>query len=101
MTVMSQIPAMQPNPDGPDWVREVPDTVVRVPDLDKEVGDGTSTERRQTKPRPVYEVSKRIFDIAFVVALSPLWLPIYAFIALMILVTDGRPIHFRDQRVPE
>ncbi len=90
---------MQPDPDDPDWVLEVPDTVVRVPDLEREVRDGAWSEPRQTKPRPLYEVSKRIFDIAFVVALSPLWLPIYAFIALTILVTDGRPLHFRDKRV--
>lgn len=94
---MSQTPAMQPNPDDARWVHEVPDTVVEVPDLDIDVRQ--APPGRHPNRLGLYEVSKRIFDIAVVVALSPIWLPIYGVIALAILAVDGRPIHFRDARV--
>jgi undecaprenyl-phosphate galactose phosphotransferase len=89
---------MQPNPDDPRWVLEVPEPVVTVPDLDVEVHQAPPPGGRPNGSR-VYEASKRIFDLAVVVALSPIWLPIYGVIALAILAIDGRPIHFKDPRV--
>ena len=41
---------------------------------------------------------KRTLDIALVLLLSPLWLPLYAVAALCILVLDGRPIHYSTTR---
>ena len=97
---MAYPPAMQSEPDEPTWVLAAPNTVVTVPDLDAEArGGGPPSRRHRGKPRRLYEVLKRIFDVSVVVASSPLWLPIYGLIALAILVTDGRPIHFRDRRV--
>lgn len=43
-------------------------------------------------------LGKRIVDCLIVVALSPLWLPVYVLIAALILVTEGRPIHYRARR---
>jgi exopolysaccharide production protein ExoY len=42
---------------------------------------------------------KRLFDIALVVIAAPLWLPLYALIALVMLISQGRPIHYRQDRV--
>jgi exopolysaccharide production protein ExoY len=48
---------------------------------------------------PWYLVSKRALDLFLVGALAPLWLPLYALIAVAILIFDGPPIHYRDHRV--
>ena len=100
---MTYPPAMQPNRDEPAWLIEVPDTVVRVPDLEVDVRDGAPSRSQLREPEQVairlYQASKRIFDVVVVVALSPIWLPIYTLIALAILAVDGRPIHFKDPRV--
>jgi exopolysaccharide production protein ExoY len=42
---------------------------------------------------------KRLFDIALVVVAAPLWLPLYALVALALLISQGRPIHYRQDRV--
>ena len=41
---------------------------------------------------------KRLFDIVFVLAFAWLWLPILAFTALVVILVDGRPIFFLQQR---
>ena len=41
---------------------------------------------------------KRLFDILFVILMAWLWLPILAFTALVVLLVDGRPIFFLQQR---
>ena len=41
---------------------------------------------------------KRLFDIVFVVLMVWLWLPILAVTALVVLLVDGRPIFFLQQR---
>jgi exopolysaccharide production protein ExoY len=42
---------------------------------------------------------KRLFDVVLVVVTAPLWLPLYAVIALLLLMFEGRPIHYRQERV--
>jgi exopolysaccharide production protein ExoY len=42
---------------------------------------------------------KRLLDIALVMITAPLWLPLYAVIALVLLISQGRPIHYRQERV--
>jgi exopolysaccharide production protein ExoY len=42
---------------------------------------------------------KRVLDVALVVAAAPIWLIVYAIVALLILLLDGRPIHHRSARV--
>jgi len=41
---------------------------------------------------------KRIFDTLAVLLSAPLWLPVAAITALLILVFDGRPVLFRQER---
>ncbi len=41
---------------------------------------------------------KRAFDILIVVLTIPLWLPIYAAVAIAVALTDGRPVHFKQER---
>ena len=41
---------------------------------------------------------KRLFDMAFVVLMAWLWLPILALTALVVALVDGRPIFFLQQR---
>ena len=70
---MAYPPAMQSEPDEPTWVLAAPNTVVTVPDLDAEArGGGPPSRRHRGKPRRLYEVLKRIFDVSVVVASSPL-----------------------------
>lgn len=41
---------------------------------------------------------KRGLDLAAVLLTAPLWLPLYALVAVLVLVFLGRPIHFRQVR---
>ena len=41
---------------------------------------------------------KRLLDTLFVVALSPLWLPVFVLTALAVLVCLGSPVFYRDER---
>ena len=41
---------------------------------------------------------KRTFDLAVVIALMPLWLPLYVVIALALLAFQGHPVHYRATR---
>ena len=41
---------------------------------------------------------KRLLDIALVVLFAPLWIPLAAFVALLVLVFLGAPVFFRDVR---
>lgn len=41
---------------------------------------------------------KRAFDLLFTLVMAPLWLPVVALTALVVLVTMGRPIFFRQER---
>lgn len=41
---------------------------------------------------------KRAFDIALVLALAPIWLAAYLAIAVLVLLFDGRPVHFASPR---
>ena len=41
---------------------------------------------------------KRLFDIALVVLFAPLWIPLAALVALLVLVFLGAPVFFRDVR---
>ena len=41
---------------------------------------------------------KRLFDTLFVIALSPLWLPLSLLTAVAVLVLLGRPVFYRDER---
>lgn len=43
-------------------------------------------------------VGKLILDVGIVVALMPLWLPVYLLIAATLLVVQGRPIHHSCRR---
>lgn len=42
---------------------------------------------------------KYILDLAVILLLSPLWITLYAVIALIVLLVDGRPIHYESMRV--
>jgi len=98
---MTYPPAMQPNADpDPSWATAISEEVIIVPDLavDADGGGSPEPEQRAAGGR-LYQVSKRIFDVVVVLVLSPIWIPIYIVIALAILATDGRPIHYKDRRV--
>ena len=41
---------------------------------------------------------KRLFDILLVVVALPLWLPLLGIVALVVLVVEGRPVFFRQER---
>ena len=41
---------------------------------------------------------KRLFDIALVVLFAPLWIPLAALVALLVLAFLGAPVFFRDVR---
>ena len=41
---------------------------------------------------------KRLTDVLLVVATAPLWLPIFAIVALAALVAQGRPLFYVDER---
>ena len=41
---------------------------------------------------------KRLFDILLVVVALPLWLPILGIVALVVLLVEGRPVFFRQER---
>ena len=41
---------------------------------------------------------KRLFDILLVVVALPLWLPLFGIVALVVLVVEGRPVFFRQER---
>ena len=41
---------------------------------------------------------KRLFDIALTLLAMPLWLPIVAITALLVLVFEGRPVFFTQER---
>lgn len=41
---------------------------------------------------------KVLLDLAFLVVAAPLWLPLYLIVAAVLLVAQGRPIHYRQSR---
>ena len=41
---------------------------------------------------------KRLFDILLVVVAVPLWLPLLGIVALVVLLVEGRPVFFRQER---
>ncbi|MCB8933334.1 MAG: sugar transferase [Fimbriimonadaceae bacterium] len=49
--------------------------------------------------RPLFRITKRIFDIVVSLVLLVLLLPLFALVALVIIVTDGTPVTFRQQRI--
>jgi lipopolysaccharide/colanic/teichoic acid biosynthesis glycosyltransferase len=85
------------------------DEVIRIPDLvapDRGVSPLTLGTRLETQPLDthqeagrLYLACKRAFDVFLVVVLSPVWLALYGAIAVAILISDGRPIHYKDRRV--
>jgi exopolysaccharide production protein ExoY len=42
---------------------------------------------------------KRMLDVLLIMLGAPLWLPLYALAALVLLACQGRPIHYRQERV--
>lgn len=42
---------------------------------------------------------KRVLDVLLVVLGAPLWLPLYALAVLVLFASQGRPIHYRQERV--
>lgn len=42
--------------------------------------------------------AKRLFDLAVAVLSAPLWVPLLLFAAAAIVVVDGRPVFFRQER---
>lgn len=85
-------------------------TVSGVPDLrvsprylreaDPRVIDLTPSDARVEEiPAGFYaRYGKRVFDVALVLISLPLWLPLYLVIALLVLVVEGRPVHFAAAR---
>lgn len=51
------------------------------------------------RPRPGYALVKRALDLLFVACSAPLWVPLYGVISMLILIFDGRPIHYMERRV--
>jgi lipopolysaccharide/colanic/teichoic acid biosynthesis glycosyltransferase len=43
-------------------------------------------------------MTKRLFDIAFIAFLAPLWVPLFAMLALFIRMALGKPVFFRQTR---
>lgn len=57
--------------------------------------------RLQSSPAPasLYQrAGKRAFDILVVLALAPLWLPLYCLTAVFLLLFQGRPLYYRAMR---
>lgn len=48
---------------------------------------------------PLFRFTKRLFDFVGSLVLLVLLLPLFALVALVIMVTDGPPVTFRQQRV--
>ena len=55
--------------------------------------------RRVVAGERLYCSTKRVTDVALVLAFAPLWIALYALVVLSILLVDGRPVHYRDRRV--
>lgn len=49
--------------------------------------------------RPLFRVSKRLFDFVVSLVLLVLLLPLFAVVALVIIVSDGAPVTFKQKRV--
>ncbi len=61
---------------------------------------GTDPHLRPAGTRQVVcMAAKRVLDVANVLLLAPLWLPLYLLICAMILIVDGSPVHYPDVRV--
>ena len=43
-------------------------------------------------------MSKRLFDLALVLATAPVWAPVIGVLALAVWLDDGRPLFFRQER---
>jgi lipopolysaccharide/colanic/teichoic acid biosynthesis glycosyltransferase len=50
------------------------------------------------KLTPVVPLSKRVFDIFLTILIVPLVLPLFIFLALLVLIFLGKPIFFRQKR---
>lgn len=46
-----------------------------------------------------YLGGKRVLDTILVLLAIPLWLPLYVVIGALLLLTQGRPVHYRQKRV--
>jgi Bacterial sugar transferase len=62
------------------------------------LADGGSGRRVVAGDR-LYCSTKRVTDVALVLAFAPLWIALYLLVVLSILLVDGRPVHYRDRRV--
>ena len=47
----------------------------------------------------MYMYAKRVFDVAFVLLTSPLWLPLMLLLALLVKLTSKGPVLFRQKRI--
>jgi lipopolysaccharide/colanic/teichoic acid biosynthesis glycosyltransferase len=54
---------------------------------------------RAPEPHFAYDFTKRAIDIVFAAAMLVLLLPVFAAIALLIVVTSGRPVFFSQKRL--
>lgn len=46
-----------------------------------------------------FALAKRVGDLALVLAAAVVWVPLYLILAALILLVDGRPIHYTEPRV--
>ena len=64
----------------------------------QEIEPASLADRATGRARPRRIPGKRAFDVAFAAAALALTLPLYPFVALAILLEDGRPVFFAHRR---
>jgi lipopolysaccharide/colanic/teichoic acid biosynthesis glycosyltransferase len=76
------------------WRRGVADAVGGDDLIDRGMSYGV-----RTPPGRYAAVGKRVLDLTVVLAVTLVVLPFYALIALLVVLLDGRPVHYRGLRV--
>jgi exopolysaccharide production protein ExoY len=83
------------------WSQE--DRVIALPSNDAEQQEKPKQVRQTARKRWSLQVypgfGKRFLDVALIGLSSPLWLPLYALVVVVLLILQGRPIHYRAERV--
>jgi lipopolysaccharide/colanic/teichoic acid biosynthesis glycosyltransferase len=84
--------------NGTRPARRLPAATNAVLSGDDRQRGATSGLRKGNLRRPIYDITKRTFDIVFAVIALTLTLPFYPIIALLIYLEDGLPIFFGHAR---
>lgn len=84
---------------GPDAIAVFEDGLTIVEPGAADPPSAEPTSREHARRGAGFAFAKRAGDLALVLATAVVWVPLYLVLAALVLVVDGRPIHYTEPRV--